>query len=129
MPGATKVSWAENWDTLSREGEEGGATGKEMVALPRGTLLRAEAPQGLRWRREEDQEEEEEGDESSADLWALLLMEARRASQELQRRRLSNILHVYQQISTIKGQTTRRKYIQIITQIILFYSVFPTVND
>lgn len=88
LPGETKVSWAENSDTVSRDGEDDSGTDRTTVAPPRGTLLWAEDRAGWvsRWWSEEDQElhagcEEEE----AGACWALLYKEARRASQELQR--------------------------------------------
>lgn len=58
MPGETKVSWAENSDTESRDGADDSGTEKATVAPPRGTLLWAD--DGAWWDsrrcREEDQE-------------------------------------------------------------------------
>lgn len=84
LPGETKVSRAENSETVSRDGADDSGTEKATVAPPEGTLLWAEggAWWDSRWGREEDQDEEEE--QGAGACWALLYMEARRASQELE---------------------------------------------
>lgn len=90
LPGEMKVSRAEKLETVSRDEVDDSGAENTMVAPPRGTLLQpvAGARWDFRWGREEDQdvpagwEEEVEG---SGGCRALLYMEARRASQELER--------------------------------------------